>query len=190
MQRSVRGRPFPFASRERSSSATSHRQQRFLVPQSKAGTSHRDPNISVNDNEDRDAGSAPGSLYPERAAECLPAGTLVAGAIVIGALYFGRDVFVPLALAVLLSFVLAPLAGRLQRFRLGRVASVLLVVVVAFAALFSLFGYVGTQVAQLAADLPAYQITIQEKIRTLRGAGAGDGAFERAGNVLQTLDKN
>src|ERR1700694_3510136 len=114
--------------------------------------------------------------------------TLVVGAIVIGALYFARDVFVPLALAVLLSFVLAPMASRVQRFRLGRVASVLLVVAVAFAALFSLFGYVGTQVAQLAADLPAYQITIQEKIRTLRGASAGDGAFERAGNVLQTLD--
>lgn len=114
--------------------------------------------------------------------------TLVVGTIVIGALYFARDVFVPLALAVLLSFVLAPMAGRLQKFRLGRVASVLLVVTVAFAALFSLFGYVGTQVAQLAADLPAYQITIQEKIRAFRGASAGDGAFERAGNVLQTLD--
>jgi predicted PurR-regulated permease PerM len=113
--------------------------------------------------------------------------TLVVGAIVIGALYFARDVFVPLALAVLLSFVLAPMAGRVQKLRLGRVASVLLVVTVAFVAFFSLFGYVGTQVAQLAADLPAYQITIQEKIKALRGAG-GDGAFERAGNVLQTLD--
>src|SRR5206468_1530348 len=115
--------------------------------------------------------------------------TLVIGAIVIGALYFARDVFVPLALAVLLSFVLAPLVGRVQKLRIGRVASVLLVVAVACAAVFSLFGYVGTQVAQLAADLPAYQITIQEKIRTLRGAGTGHGAFERAGNVLQTLDK-
>src|ERR1700693_3991566 len=114
--------------------------------------------------------------------------TLITGAIVIGALYFARDIFVPLALAVLLSFVLAPMASRLQRLRLGRVASVLLVVMVAFTAFFSLFGYVGTQVAQLAADLPAYQITIQEKIRALRGASAGDGAFERAGNVLQTLD--
>src|SRR3954452_7780599 len=114
--------------------------------------------------------------------------TLMVGAIVIGALYFGRDVFVPLALAVLLSFVLAPMAGRLQKFRVGRVASVLVVVAVSFASLFSLFGYVGTQVAQLAANLPAYQITIQQKIRTLRGASAGDGAFERAGNVLQTLD--
>src|SRR3954453_20739274 len=84
------------------------------------------------------------------------ANTLVVGSIVIGALYFGRDVFVPLALAVLLSFVLAPMVGRLERLRLGRVASVLLVVAVAFAAFFSLFGYAGRQVAQFAADLPAY----------------------------------
>ena len=47
--------------------------------------------------------------------------TLITGAIVITGLYFGRDVFVPLALAVLLSFVLAPLAHRVQRLRIGRV---------------------------------------------------------------------
>ena len=44
---------------------------------------------------------------------------LLTGAILVAALYFGQDVFVPLALAVLLSFVLAPLANRLQKLRLG-----------------------------------------------------------------------
>ncbi len=114
--------------------------------------------------------------------------TLITGAIVIGALYFARDVFVPLALAVLLSFVLAPMTSRLQRWRLGRVTSVLVVVTVAFLALFSLFGYVGTQVAQLAAELPGYQTTIQAKITSLRGAGAAGGTLARAGDVLHTLN--
>jgi predicted PurR-regulated permease PerM len=113
---------------------------------------------------------------------------LITGAILIAALYFGRDVFVPLAIAVLLSFVLAPLADRIQALRLGRVASVLVVVIVTFLGLLSLLGYVGTQVAQLAADLPTYQNTIQEKIRTLRGASSGTGTLQRAGTVLQKLD--
>ncbi|MDP9049392.1 MAG: AI-2E family transporter, partial [Acidobacteriota bacterium] len=114
--------------------------------------------------------------------------TLVTGAILIGALYFGRDIFVPLALAVLLSFVLAPMANRLQRLRVGRVPSVLFVVIVAFAAILGVVGYVGTQVAQLATDLPSYESTIQAKITALRGAGAADGTLARAGNVLQNLD--
>ena len=54
------------------------------------------------------------------------ANTLVSTAILIAALYFGQDVFVPLAIAVLLSFVLAPLADRIQRIGVGRAPSVLL----------------------------------------------------------------
>src|SRR5689334_4678841 len=119
----------------------------------------------------------PRSFVPSVRSSLSVVDTLLVGAIVVGALYFARDVFIPLALAVLLSFVLAPLAGRVQRLRVGRIASVLIVVAVACAAVFSLFGYVGAQVAQLATDLPTYQITIQEKIRTLRGVGAGDGAL-------------
>ena len=49
----------------------------------------------------------------------------VATAIIIGALYFGREVFVPIALAVLLSFVLAPLVGFLQRWHIPRGLSVI-----------------------------------------------------------------
>jgi predicted PurR-regulated permease PerM len=37
--------------------------------------------------------------------------------IIIATLYFGREIFVPISLAILLSFVLAPLVGLLQRIR-------------------------------------------------------------------------
>src|SRR5260221_6821675 len=46
-------------------------------------------------------------------------------ALVIAALYVAREFLVPLALAVLISFLLAPLAGRLERWKIGRVPSVL-----------------------------------------------------------------
>jgi hypothetical protein len=57
----------------------------------------------------------------------------VIAAIIIGALYFGREVFVPIALAILLSFVLAPLVRLLQRWRVPRALSVIGVALVAFA---------------------------------------------------------
>ena len=55
-------------------------------------------------------------------------GVAVATAIIIGALYFGRELFVPIALAILLSFVLAPLVRVLQRWHLPRALSVVSVV--------------------------------------------------------------
>lgn len=126
-----------------------------------------------------------GSVRPQR--NSIPY-ALVTAAILTAGLYFGRDVFVPLAIAILFSFVLAPLAARLQALRLGRVLSVLLVVLVAFAAFIGLFGYVGTQVTQLAAQLPTYQTNIEQKIRSLRGSASPGGTLQRAGTVLKKLD--
>src|SRR5262245_17542710 len=96
------------------------------------------------------------------------AGAVVA-AMIIAALYFGRDVFIPLALAILLSFVLAPLVRLLQRARLPRGLAVLLVVFSAFASIFALGAVIASQVGQLAGDLPRYQTTLHDKIESLRG---------------------
>jgi predicted PurR-regulated permease PerM len=76
------------------------------------------------------------------------AATIVAG-IAIGALYFGREVFVPIALAILLSFVLAPLVRLLQRWHFPRSLSVISVALVAFASIFALGGVIATQVTEL-----------------------------------------
>ena len=50
------------------------------------------------------------------------------GVVVVAALYLAREVLVPITVAILLSFVLAPLADLLRRWRLGRVPSVLIAV--------------------------------------------------------------
>ena len=55
---------------------------------------------------------------------------LVTGGVIIAALYFGRDVLIPITLAVLLSFLLAPLVDRLRHIHVPRVASVMLAVIV------------------------------------------------------------
>ena len=114
------------------------------------------------------------------------AGAVIA-AIIIGALYLGREVFIPIALAILLSFALAPLVRLLQRVRLPRPAAVLLVVLFAFAAIFAVGGLIASQLTELASELPRYEFTMQEKIRSLRGTAAGSGTLERAAEVLQGL---
>jgi predicted PurR-regulated permease PerM len=113
----------------------------------------------------------------------------VVTAILIGALYFGREVFVPIALAILLSFVLAPLVGFLQRAHIPRALSVLSVVLFAFTCLFALGGVIATQLTELAGDLPRYEFTMREKIKSLRGTAAPSGTLERAADVLQDLGK-
>jgi predicted PurR-regulated permease PerM len=109
-------------------------------------------------------------------------------ALIIAGLYFGRDILVPVALAVLLSFVLAPFVSRLQSFRLPRVAAVLTVVILGFAIIFSLGGLMVTQASRLAEALPGYETTLRNKIETLRGiTGGGTGTLQRASEVLSDL---
>ena len=113
---------------------------------------------------------------------------LVAGAIV-AALYFGREVLLPMALAVLLSFVLAPPVKLLQRLHLPRFAAVTIVVLLAFGVIFGLGTLMFAQVSQLAGDLPRYQSNLGEKIQALRGAATASGTLEQASQVLRNLQK-
>ncbi len=116
-------------------------------------------------------------------------GAAVVTAIIIGALYFGRELFVPIALAILLSFVLAPLTRALQNWHVPRGLSVVVVVLLAFLTIFAMGGIIATQVAELAGDLPRYQLTMREKVKTLRGTAATSSTLERAADVLQDLGK-
>ena len=115
--------------------------------------------------------------------------TAVLAAIIIAMLYFGREIFVPIALAILLSFVLAPLVGILQRIRVPRGLAVVSVVVLAFALIFAMGSLLATQLTQLAGDLPRYQSTISEKIQSFRDTKAGRGTLERASDMLKDLSK-
>ena len=53
--------------------------------------------------------------------------SILVAVIVISALYFAREVLVPIALALLLSFILAPLVRLLQAWYFPRVVAVLTV---------------------------------------------------------------
>ena len=115
--------------------------------------------------------------------------TAILAVIIIAMLYFGREIFVPIALAILLSFVLAPLVGILQRIRVPRGLAVVGVVILAFAFIFAMGSLLATQLTQLAGDLPRYQSTISEKIQSFRDTKAGRGTLERASDMLKDLSK-
>jgi predicted PurR-regulated permease PerM len=115
--------------------------------------------------------------------------TAIIAVIIIMMLYFGRDIIIPIALAILLSFVLAPLVGLLQRIRVPRGLAVVSVVLFAFALIFAMGSLLASQLTQLAGDLPRYQSTISEKIQSFRDTRAGRGTLERASGMLKDLSK-
>ena len=78
--------------------------------------------------------------------------------MVAAVLHFARDVLIPLALAVLLAFLLAPAARRLERLHLGRLASTLGVVALGFAVIGAVGWVAGNQTLSLAENLPLYML--------------------------------
>ncbi len=93
--------------------------------------------------------------------------------MVVATLYFGKDVLVPVTLALLLAFILAPLVDLFRRLHLGRVPSVLLGVVLALGIVLAIGGVIGTQVADLAADIPRYAATVEQKVATIKNYTVG-----------------
>ena len=113
--------------------------------------------------------------------------TLAIGGIVIAALYLARDIFVPLAMAILLSFALGPLVRLLRRARFGRIPSVITAVILAFLVIFGIGAVIGEQLAELAQKLPEYQYNIIDKIHALRSSAMNNGLFDRASLMLKDL---
>ena len=123
----------------------------------------------------------------EGAAPEFNANSLMAAALVVTGLFLGREVLVPFVVAVLLSFVLAIPVRVLQGWGLGRAIPVTIVVLLAFVAIFAVAAVLVSQISELAADLPRYQVTIREKIASLKGAASGSGLLERLAAMLQSL---
>src|SRR6266487_2166047 len=106
-------------------------------------------------------------------------------AFVVAALYFGRSVFVPIALATLITFLLSRLVTRLERW-IGRIAAVLVTVIAMFMIFAAASWVIGRQVIDLADKLPNYQANIATKIRSLRlPAGGPLARFSSSVQALQ-----
>jgi predicted PurR-regulated permease PerM len=97
-----------------------------------------------------------------------------------------QEVLIPIALAMLLTFVLAPLVERLQRWRVPRVAAVLVTVVLVFSVLGGLGWLLTSQVTTLADDLPQYTNNLTRKVRQVRRVGRPQ-LLERAQSTVKEV---
>ena len=104
-------------------------------------------------------------------------GTVVSLIIVIG-LYWGRPVLVPIALAILLTFLLNPIINKLQQRGLGRIPAVMLGVSAAGLVMLLIGGLVARQVTILVAELPQNTANIKAKVKTLRQFGSSPMAAQ------------
>lgn len=112
--------------------------------------------------------------------------------LAVGCLYWAREVFIPLALAILISFALSPLVSLLQRARFPRGLAVAVVVTLGLAVAVGLGWGLVSQVTALADDLPRYRQTIARKINELQKVGR-DGTLAKvqdtAKDVMKQLDR-
>jgi len=115
--------------------------------------------------------------------------TVLASGLVVGLLYFGRDVVVPIALAILLSFLLAPAVRWLRRLHVGRVAAVTLTVLIAFLAMLGFAAVIVQELSSLAAQIPEYRSNLEAKIRSLPAVVPGGGVFHRLASLVQELGR-
>jgi predicted PurR-regulated permease PerM len=116
---------------------------------------------------------------------------VVTAVICVAALYFARSVLIPIALAVLFAFLLAPLVNLLEKARLGRTGPVIVVVLLVAGLLMGLGYLVFNQAIGLAAQLPNYKSTISRKIESFRGVrengiGKAEATVKELGKELSS----
>jgi predicted PurR-regulated permease PerM len=116
-------------------------------------------------------------------------GGLVNGAVVLGMLYFGREVLVPITLAVILSLLIAPLVRKLRRLVRSQVTAVLGAVVVATILAGGIAATIVSQVVAMAGSLPQYETTIRDKMKTAQGMALGrmESMQGEAGRMMKRL---
>jgi predicted PurR-regulated permease PerM len=141
---------------------------------------------ATDDARDRPARSGAGSSdNAEMVRPAIPTAFTLVG--VTAVLYLGREVFLPLAVAFLLTFALAPMVSALRKRSLPKLPAVILTVVLAFMAI-GLFSFiVASQVTTLAQNIPTYQINILEKVRSLKEMGANGGIIERLSGAVERV---
>jgi len=112
---------------------------------------------------------------------------VIAIGVTIALLYFGRQIFIPLALALVLSFLLTPLVAAIQKIHLGRVPAVLIVLLFCFAVTVTVGWGVSSQILEITSHLRDYKTNIEEKIQSLHARK--NAPIMQATATVQELNK-
>jgi predicted PurR-regulated permease PerM len=98
---------------------------------------------------------------------------IVTAGIILALLYLGRSVLIPLALAIMLSLLVAPLIRVLRRLRIGRASSVLIAVAALTVSCVGIAAALGAQILHITESLPQYESNVQRKLKTLEELTTG-----------------
>jgi len=111
---------------------------------------------------------------------------LITTGVALAILYLGRGVLIPITLAIMLSFLVAPLVRKLRHLGLGRGAAVGLAVLTLSFGLTLTGIELGTQVVRMGGALPQYENNIRAKISLLNQVTLGqlDRLARRASAVI------
>jgi predicted PurR-regulated permease PerM len=116
------------------------------------------------------------------------AGLTIVALVIVG-LYGGRDLFIPLALAGLLSFILFPLVRRLINRGIPHGLAVTLVMTMLIAAVLGGITFAGHQLAQLLEEVPRHETNLREKARYMHSLAGGTGIWQRAIDTLRNVEQ-
>ena len=105
---------------------------------------------------------------------------------VFALLYWAQAVFIPVALSLLLTFLLTPVVEWLERMRLGKISSVILAVAFAVSILAVMAWMITSQLTTLASELPKYEANIKKKIADVRQMGKG-GTLEKVQQSVEEI---
>lgn len=108
-------------------------------------------------------------------------------ATTVTALYIAQSVFIPLTLATMLAFLLAPLADRLETRGLGRVPAVVVIALIAFSIISGFVWVVGREATKLAANMPQYQTEIVAKVESF--SSMGSSTSKRMGQLVSAVSR-
>lgn len=127
------------------------------------------------------------AMANNKALSGIPRGLLTLASLVLiaFALRAAQDILIPITVAVLLSFLLAPLASGLEKLRLGRIGSAIVVVCLALGVIIFVGAIVTTQMIDLAEKIPRYKDNILEKVESVKGSFAGGGLEEMTESIRQ-----
>jgi predicted PurR-regulated permease PerM len=112
---------------------------------------------------------------------------LLAVVLTVTALFLARDVFIPLALGLLLSFLLSPIVNWLQRLRVPNVVAVVSTAALAFVLLAVGFTLIGRELTTLIGDLPKHKDELVAKAKSLSGLTTGvSGSLDKLAKEMTT----
>ena len=113
--------------------------------------------------------------------------SLIVMALVVTALVVGSAIFIPLAIAIIIAFILAPLVRWLTARHVPQPVAAVGVLAAAILMIGLLSFAVSAQLLSLTADLGSYKQNLVEKVRTVAEMGRSDGLIKRAVTAVETL---